>query len=216
MYKRILISSLLTLTLIVGGLFTSNLVSYADGNGSPTECSSNPNENPNAGNVLGSRSGSDDQVVVDAGAGNIVSGVCIKSGEGTFGGATHSGVLGNGIHDNGCYQVLGVGTQTVTVTRLQNNNVCKGISHIDVIFTSSTPPPVKPGGMGGGSTEPTLGTDSSKPAPTNTPQVKTTPPQGQGVSAGGGGGAGPATASLVGLTASLLTFGYGILRFYKA
>ncbi len=127
MFKKLILA---TVTVFAVGAFSVTLnspTSYADGNGSPNDClGSNPN-------VLGSQSGTDDLVVVDVGAGNIVNGACIKSGAGTFGGVTHSGVLGNGAHDNGCYNVAGVGTQVVTVTRPVASNVCKGISHIDVV-----------------------------------------------------------------------------------
>lgn len=106
---------------------------HADGNGSPDACLNT------TANVLGSQGGSDnpggseDLVVVDVGAGNIVSGVCIKSGSNMFGGNQHSGVLGNGTYEDNCYTVTGVGTQTVTVTRIGSGPDCQGISHIDVV-----------------------------------------------------------------------------------
>lgn len=204
--KRLVVTSLIVLSLSLGVFSISNTTAYADGNGSPVACNSNPNANPSAANVLGSKSGSDDLVVVDAGAGNVVTGVCIKSGSGTFGGDTHSGVLSNGVHDNGCYQVSGVGTQVVRVTRLTDSNVCKGISHIDVLFAPTqrtVVQPLNPGGSGGGDV---LGTTS-----TNTPAQVVVP--GQGVNAGSG----PAsiTAPVVALFSSIGTLGYGILRLRK-
>jgi len=73
-----------------------------------------------------------------AGPGEIVDGVCIKSGD------LHTGVLGNGLHENGCYRVSGVGTRTVTVQRVGNPGPdCQGISHVDVLVsdepTTTTP-----------------------------------------------------------------------------
>ena len=98
----------------------------ADGDGSPAGClDTTPG-------VVGSISG-DPVATYDAGSGNIVSGVCIKSGANMFGGNQHSGVLGNGTYEDGCYRVEGVGTQVVTVTRLQSGSDCQDISHIDAV-----------------------------------------------------------------------------------
>lgn len=127
MFKKLILA---TVTVFAVGAFSVALnspTSYADGNGSPNDCKDT------SPNVLGSQSGTGGSVVVNVGAGNTVSGVCIKSGSGTFGGVTHSGVLANGAHDNGCYIVAGVGSQVVTVTRPVESNVCKDISHIDVV-----------------------------------------------------------------------------------
>ena len=107
----------------------------ADGNGSIDACL-----NTTSG-VVGSITGSASLVAYDAGANNVVQGVCIKSGNDTFGGVTHSEVLSNGVFDNGCYQVAGVNTQNVTVTRLVESNVCKDISHVDAVIS---PVPVTP------------------------------------------------------------------------
>lgn len=106
----------------------------ADGEGSSTECLGT------TANVEGSiggtdNGGSEDLATFDAGAGNIVEGVCIKSGENMFEGNKHSAVLGNGTYENGCYTVTGVGTQSVTVTRIGSGPNCQGISHIDAIIS---------------------------------------------------------------------------------
>jgi hypothetical protein len=106
---------------------------YADGAGSPPACDDGPN-------VEGSVTGTDDSASFDVGAGNVVTGVCIKSG--STGG--HSGPLGNGSYSgtfgpDGCYVVTGVGTQEVTVTRIGSGPECQAISHIDVLF--GPPPP---------------------------------------------------------------------------
>src|SRR5690606_16771175 len=82
---------------------------------------------------------SGDLVEHDAGSGNIVSGVCIKSGSNSFGDKQHSEVLDNGKYEDGCYEVSGVGTQIVTVERLGSGPDCKEISHIDVVITEDEP-----------------------------------------------------------------------------
>ncbi len=79
-----------------------------------------------------------DVVSFDA-APEIVTGVCIKAGK-MFGG--HSGILDNGTFENGCYEVSGVGTSEVTVTRIGTPGPnCQGISHIDVFTRIVTPTP---------------------------------------------------------------------------
>jgi hypothetical protein len=78
---------------------------------------------------IGSVNGNQNSISFNAGAGNIVTGVCIKS-------ADHSGELGNGpfsFSDEPCYMVSGVGGQTVTVTRVEPDSPdCQALSHIDV------------------------------------------------------------------------------------
>lgn len=101
---------------------------YADGSGSPDACLDT------TANVHGSVEGTDDLVTKDVGAGNVVTGVCIKSGDNMFGEDKHSQVLNNGTYENGCFKVEGVGTQTATVTRLGSGPECQGISHIDVVY----------------------------------------------------------------------------------
>ncbi|HEX5798306.1 MAG TPA: hypothetical protein VFX79_03030 [Candidatus Saccharimonadales bacterium] len=127
MLKKLILA---TVTVFAVGAFSVTLnspTSYADGNGSPDDC-----KGTNA-NVTGSIGGSADSVSHDVGSGKVVKGVCIKSGSNMFGGNQHSGVLGNGTYENGCYQITGVGTQQVTVTRLKGGSSCQGISHIDVV-----------------------------------------------------------------------------------
>lgn len=94
----------------------------ADGNGSPSDCEGGPS------------TAGDPVATYDAGEGNIVNGVCIKSGANMFDGNKHSEVLGNGTYEDGCYDVDGVGTQVVSVTRLLSGNTCQAISHIDLIL----------------------------------------------------------------------------------
>lgn len=123
----------------------------ADG-GPNDEC-----ENAQATSIVGTQN----LVSYTAPSGQIVSGVCIKSGSGMFG-DSHSESLTNGTYEvsGTCYTVSGVGTQTVTVTRNFDANTCKGISHIDVYYGSqptNTPTPT-----------PTV-TNTPTPTPTNTP-----------------------------------------------
>ncbi len=106
-------------------------VAQGTGEGSPSAC-----DNPTA-----TASGSDDLATYNAGAGNVVTGVCIKSGTNAFAGAGHSGLFtSNGTVDS-CYTISGIGTQTVTVTRTGSGPTCQGISHIDVFVASATMTP---------------------------------------------------------------------------
>jgi len=110
---------------------------YGDGNGSPPACFT-------AVDVDAEDTGqSEDEITYDAGPGEIVTYVCIKSGSNTFDGVTHSGPLSDGTYDyNGnpvandspaaCYVVDGVGTDSVTVTRVAESSNCQGLSHVDI------------------------------------------------------------------------------------
>ncbi len=91
-------------------------------------------------------SGGKDVRTFTADEGEIVDGVCIKSGN------LHTGALGNGLHEDGCYQVSGVGTQTVTVRRVQPGPDCQDLSHVDVLVSDEPPPTTAP------TTEPTTPT----------------------------------------------------------
>ena len=121
-----------TLAVVASG---DNSKSYADGQGSPAECLGN-------GNVEGSVTPTGGEASFDVGAGNVVTGVCIKAGN------PHSGPLVNGFYDanfnmvseaNACFEVAGVGTQVVTVTDV-GDCPAAGLSHIDVIFGAAPPP----------------------------------------------------------------------------
>lgn len=106
---------------------------FAFGFNSPAECS-----NPTA-----TIDGNQNSLTYTAPAGATIDGVCIKSGVNMFDG-WHSGVLGNGTYENGCYSVSGVGTNTVTVERTGSPfSACQGLSHIDVLDSNpgSTPAP---------------------------------------------------------------------------
>ena len=118
-------------------LLSSGDRALGTGDDSPTECT-------NAGNT-GVTSTS-----FDAPSGEIITGVCIKGGNNTFGTLKHSGLLtADGTYGtNDCFVVSGIGTSTVTVTAN-----CRSVSHLDV----NTGP------------EPT-------PTPTATPTATATPP----------------------------------------
>jgi hypothetical protein len=76
-------------------------------------------------------SGDEDEMVFQASEGEEVTGVCIKSGINMFD-SGHSGVVGNGTYEDGCYLVEGVGTSEVKVTRLKEGRYCQGLSHLDI------------------------------------------------------------------------------------
>jgi hypothetical protein len=124
-----------TLAVVASG---DNSKSYADGQGSPAECLGT------APNVIGSVSPADAAAGVEVPAGNVVTGVCIKAGN------PHSGPLGNGTFGpgpdfapDGCFEVVGVGTQEVTVTDI-GDCPAAGLSHIDVLFGPPPPPTTGP------------------------------------------------------------------------
>ena len=109
--------SMAAMMLMIGG-------ASADGSGSPAGCEGGPSTT------------GDPVATYDAGDGNTVDGVCIKSGANMFDGNKHSSVLTDGLYEDGCFDVYGVGTQVVTVTRLGSGSNCQAISHIDLILSS--------------------------------------------------------------------------------
>ena len=106
---------------------------FGVGNNSPEACSS--------ADVTGVEG--DPTAVYDASP-NVVAGVCIKSGDNMFGETGHSGLLGNGVYEGGCYEVTGVGTTTVTVARLASGPTCQNIGHVDIDLGDPPPPPPPP------------------------------------------------------------------------
>src|SRR5918994_6363990 len=147
-----------TLAVVASG---DNSKSYADGAGSPAACLGN-------GNVEGSVTPTGGVASFDVGAGNVVTGVCIKAGN------PHSGPLVNGFYDanfnmvseaNACFEVAGVGTQVVTVTDV-GDCPAAGLSHIDVLFGAAPPPTTGPPPNG---TTPTTVKEQQPPAPKVTP-----------------------------------------------
>jgi hypothetical protein len=156
--------------LAVGILGGGTRLALADGQGSPAACNDGPNVD---GNISPD---SDDLATHTVAAGNVVTGVCIKSGQ-ELG---HTGPLANGTYDgNGnpvapgsptaCYTVSGVGFQTVTVTRVGTGSDCQAISHIDVPFGVATPTPTST------PTNTPTNTPTKEPEATNTPSSTPTP-----------------------------------------
>ena len=121
---------------------TSQFV-YADGTGSPAACLSSNS------NVFTDDSGASPSTH-DAGAGNTIIAVCIKTGNNvgptSFPEGDHSNPIAPGpvivgvdntenTFGDGCYQVSAIPAQVVTVTDL-NNDGCMTQSHIDFIVGS--------------------------------------------------------------------------------
>ena len=122
----------------------------AHGNGSPDECMVDSlAEIPNDGEA--------GTVNYTAPDGEVVTGLCIKSGSQQFGGEQHSIMItSDGTYDDGCYVVSGIGTQSVSVTSQDN---CQDISHLDIAYSE---PDVEP-------------TPTPTPSPTPTPTIEPSP-----------------------------------------
>ena len=118
-----------TLSLVLSFFAFNVQPTFADGAGSPAECLDTTE------GITGSvGTGNDDERSFTASSNEIVTGVCIKAGAG------HSDLItADGIYENGCYEVEGIGTQTVTVTRLIAGPDCPGISHLDVRTEAANP-----------------------------------------------------------------------------
>ncbi len=113
---------------LVFSLFALAAPVFADGDDSPAACDT-------AINVDAEDAGqSEDEVSYEAASGEIVTGLCIKSGNDAFGPDNkHSDLItADGTVGFGCYTVTGIGTDSVSVTKLDSDN-CHGISHIDVV-----------------------------------------------------------------------------------
>ena len=116
---------LLLFGIIVLGTVTSQFA-FADGGGPPA-CEGTPTDDWAEPEM---------SIMYDAGAGNTIDEICIKSGSNSFGSDNHSGVIsvdgtyGDGDVANTCYSVSGLGTQKVTVTETGAAG-CKNISHVD-------------------------------------------------------------------------------------
>jgi len=93
---------------------------FANGNDSPAEC-------------LGGTTTPDSDVMhptttIDVGAGNIITGVCVKSGNEAIGDDQHSVLITWDATIDNCYVVTGLWSSIVTITEEPN---CKEISHVD-------------------------------------------------------------------------------------
>ncbi|MCH7900255.1 MAG: hypothetical protein IH818_05040 [Acidobacteria bacterium] len=121
--KRAFLAALTAVTVAFALVLVYGAPARADGNGSPTECMTEFEA-----------SGDKDEQSFTADPGKIVDGVCIKSG------SLHTGALGNGLHVDECYEVSGVGTQTVVVKRVGDpGRECQEISHVDVLVIDEPP-----------------------------------------------------------------------------
>lgn len=100
--------------------------------------------------------------------GQIITGVCIKSGANMFGDG-HSDALSNGTYENGCYTVTGVGTSTVTITKNFGGNSCQDISHLDIYVQTQTTPTSTPSATPTMSATPTSTPEDEDDDPTPTP-----------------------------------------------
>ncbi|MBI2315374.1 hypothetical protein HYU93_04965 [Candidatus Daviesbacteria bacterium] len=146
-------------------------IAYAQGITSPAECN-----NPTV-----TIDGNDNTLSYTAVSG-IISGACIKSGINMFDG-WHSGLLGNGVYEDGCYSVSGVGTNTVTIERTGvPSATCQTLSHVDV-FNSPAPTPT-PTPSAGATASPSPSPndsllpqllDSASPTPSPSPLASATP-----------------------------------------
>ena len=80
-----------------------------------------------------------DVVTIEADAGQVITGLCIKSGENSFGDKQHSDVItADGTYGE-CFVVEGVGTDEVTITAEEG---CHIVSHVD--YTQGPPASVPP------------------------------------------------------------------------
>ncbi len=131
--------------LLIAPAATGMQSAFADGNGSPAECETDLNlDSDDSG-----QSGDEISTIL---TGEVVTGVCIKSGKGSFTGDengdddgvncngksckgqhsvkfTEDGFYGN----DGCYEVTGLGTIEVTITTTRDDKTCKDLSHVDVM-----------------------------------------------------------------------------------
>jgi len=75
----------------------------------------------------------------NAGAGQLVTSVCIQTS-----GTANTGQIGNGAAATGCYTVSGVGTSAASVTRVGTSSACQAANiyaSYGSSMTSTTPPP---------------------------------------------------------------------------
>ncbi|MGI0056368.1 MAG: hypothetical protein ACREAK_03210 [Nitrosarchaeum sp.] len=118
---------------------------FADGDDSPPECDDSDFKDDNI---------PDDETMsmYDAGDGNIITGICIKSGNDAFGDLKHSGLITtdgtygdanhpqDGLVSDVCFEVEGLGEQKVIVTEVGPRG-CKDLSHVHYFIESDGVPP---------------------------------------------------------------------------
>ncbi len=126
---RVLFSTFVIFSILLLGSVTTSQFVFADGNDTPADgsCEDGPT-NEDGGPTM-----------IDVGTGNIITGICVKSGDEAIGDDKHSGLVTSNTTIDDCYVVTFVSPSIVTITENQN---CKEISHIDFFF--------EPGDMVGG------------------------------------------------------------------
>ena len=147
------------LTAALGGVFVALTVldrspdAFADGAGSSAECTA----------MTGSVENGDPVTTINAPMGQVVTAICIKTGE-ELG---HTGVIMTDGVVEGCYDVEGLGTDTVTVTRVEGAD-CQEISHVDFEVETPTPTPTATPTNTATPTATPTGTATPTATPTNT------------------------------------------------
>lgn len=170
-YLKYLLPVLTSFVILFSAVLNLNFRVFADGAGSDATCSStdtsvDPGDNETQTPFV---------VNFDAGSGNIVTGVCIKSGSNMFGGNQHSTLItANGTVENGCYTISGIGTQFLTVTRNLSSSNCQGISHLDIEIEPVASPSPSPSPSPSVSPSPSPSASSS-PSPSPNPSASPSP-----------------------------------------
>ena len=140
---------MLALLILVGVVYTSTQSNAVNG-GRHDACD---------GGIVSIAPISNDLATYDAGN-DVVTGLCLKAGRTE----THTFFAADTTTD--CYDIVGIGTSVVTVTRPgEGSRECQAISHIDVLVTSFTPTP----------TPTPICEECGTPTPTPTPEPTPTP-----------------------------------------
>jgi len=119
----------------------------ATGNGSPDECDDPDDKVPPPDEIIG-ESFSETAATLKAPDGQVITAICIKSGKKMFGGSGHSGrITEDGLYGgphpgSNCYDVSGLGTDTVKVVKTDNGPSCQDLSHIDIFYGDASPTPI--------------------------------------------------------------------------
>ncbi len=99
--------------------------------------------------------------------GKIFTKIYVKAGPNCFSSSN------NGTLNNGCYLVNGIGTTTSTVSKVGNDGPnCKDISHVEFVYSSSSPTPT-PTLIPSSTPTPTITPDDPTPTPTLQPEDPT-------------------------------------------
>ena len=119
---------------------------------SPALVSADGNDSSDACTAMAGNSGDNnaDVVTIEADAGQVITALCIKSGENSFGDKQHSDVISADGTYGGCFVVEGIGTDEVTVTAEEG---CHIVSHVDYTQGAAPSPSVPasvPASVGGG------------------------------------------------------------------